>query len=67
MRISCVLSKCPDLVCLRPGVAERAWNEANPVADEVPTLPNNQIPSRMNKAPTIVEYEVELPKEWSEV
>lgn len=44
MRISCVLGKCPDLVCLRPGVAERAWNEANP-CDDAPTLPQNEVPA----------------------
>jgi len=28
---------------LRPGVAERAWNEANP-SDDAPTLRQNEVP-----------------------
>lgn len=50
VRISCVLSKCPDLVCLRSGVAERAWNEANP-SDDAPTLRQNEVPKRWDAEP----------------
>ena len=38
VRISCVLTKCDEIVCARPLVAERAWNEANPLKDEDVTL-----------------------------
>ena len=61
VRISCVLSKCPDLVCGRPGVAERAWNEANP-GDDAPTLRMNEVPLPLTR-----EIDVELPEDWSEV
>lgn len=74
VRIACVLGKCPDLICARAGVAERAWNEANPIAGDAPTLRQNEIPAEpykgpwhsvLNKAPTVAEVDVVLP-DWSE-
>lgn len=59
VRISCFLSRCPDLVCLRPGVAERAWNEANP-CDDAPTLRQNEVPLPLTR-----EIDVEFP-DWSQ-
>lgn len=59
VRISCVLSRCPDLVCLRPGVAERAWNEANP-SDDAPTLRQNAVPAVHDAYPG-VNTEISLP------
>ncbi len=45
VRISCVLAKCNEIVCARPGMAQRAWNEINPLVDEEQTKPHNPVPT----------------------
>lgn len=44
VRISCANAKCEDIVCARPMVAVRAWNEANPRGDDDVTLVDCDIP-----------------------
>lgn len=43
VRISCVTGACHELICARPEVADREWNERNPRGDE-PTRPTNAKP-----------------------
>lgn len=57
VRISCVLSKCDEIVCARADLAAQAWNEVNP-ADELPTKPEHETPTAIDVA---------LPEDWSEV
>ena len=45
VRISCVLAKCNEIVCARPGMAARAWNEINPLVDDEQTKPHNPVPT----------------------
>jgi hypothetical protein len=42
-RVACISGACGEMICARPEVAEREWNERNPRGDE-PTRPENAKP-----------------------